>query len=108
MMKQTQILTYNGNVTYRNGTVNTRGKNPPIPIWQEDGWAPEPVAGGGEEKKILVSAGNRTQVVTVVIELRCALRFGTLWVVGKVKSESNSNWWRQQADRRRNRKGSEM
>jgi hypothetical protein len=41
----------------------TPGKGPPVPIGQEDGWAPEPVwTQRLVEKNPLASAGDRTSV----------------------------------------------
>jgi hypothetical protein len=40
-----------------------RGKDPPVPIVQEDGWAPEPVWTQRIEEKSSASVGDRTPVV---------------------------------------------
>jgi hypothetical protein len=42
------------------------GKEPPVPIGQEAGWAPEPVWTQGLEEKSSASVGDRTPVVQSV------------------------------------------
>jgi hypothetical protein len=45
----------------RPGRALLPGKGPPVPIWQETGWAPEPVWTQGLEEKILCpSRGSNT------------------------------------------------
>jgi hypothetical protein len=43
------------------------GKEPPVPIIQEAGWAPEPVWTQRLEKKSTASVGGRTPVVQSVV-----------------------------------------
>jgi hypothetical protein len=46
-----------------------RGKDPPVPIVQEAGWAPEPVWTQRLEEKSSASVGDRTPVVQSVVKL---------------------------------------
>jgi hypothetical protein len=43
-----------------------RGKDPPVPIGQEAGWAPEPVWTQRIKEKSFAPAGDRTPVVQSV------------------------------------------
>jgi hypothetical protein len=44
-----------------------RGKDPPVPIVQEAGWAPQPVWTQTIEEKSFTPAGDRTPVVQPVV-----------------------------------------
>jgi hypothetical protein len=44
------------------GALYPRGKDPPVPIVQEAGWAPEPVWKQRLEEKSFVPAGDRTSI----------------------------------------------
>jgi hypothetical protein len=43
------------------------GKNPPVPIVQEAGWAPEPVWTQRLQKKFSASVGDRSPVVQTAV-----------------------------------------
>jgi hypothetical protein len=43
------------------------GKDPPVPIVQEAGWAPEPVWTQGLEEKFFASAGDQIPIVQSVV-----------------------------------------
>jgi hypothetical protein len=47
----------------RPGRALPTGKGPPVPIVQEDGWAPKPVWTQGIEEKSFVPAGDRTSIL---------------------------------------------
>jgi hypothetical protein len=51
----------------RPGRALPPGKDPPVPIEQEDGWAPEPVWTQRLEEKSSASVGDRTPVVQSVV-----------------------------------------
>jgi hypothetical protein len=51
----------------RPGRALPPGKEPPVPIGQEAGWAPEPVWTQGLEEKSSAPAGDRTPVVQPVV-----------------------------------------
>jgi hypothetical protein len=51
----------------RPGRALPPGKGPPVPIVQEDGWAPEPVWTQGVEEKSSDPVADRTPVVQPVV-----------------------------------------
>jgi hypothetical protein len=44
-----------------------RGKDPPVPIVQEAGWAPEPVWTQRLEEKSVAPAGDRTPIASMLV-----------------------------------------
>jgi hypothetical protein len=56
----------------RPGRALPPGKEPPVPIVQEAGWAPEPVWMQKLEEKSSVSVGDRTPAVQSVVRLSYA------------------------------------
>jgi hypothetical protein len=57
-----------------------RGKDPPVPIVQEAGWAPEPVWTQRLEETSSASVGDRTPVVQSVV------RHYTAWAIPAPKN----------------------
>jgi hypothetical protein len=53
----------------RPGRTLPPGKEPPVPIGQEAGWAPEPVWTQGLEEKSSASVGDRTPIVHVTVNM---------------------------------------
>jgi hypothetical protein len=51
----------------RPGRTLPAGKEPPVPIVQEAGWAPEPVWTQRSEEKSCASVGDRTPAVQSVV-----------------------------------------